>query len=405
MRHNEDKLNTVLSGQVRWPVAANLCDEPHTKANLLFQAHFARLALPIADYVTDTKGALDNSLRLLQAMVDVAAEQGWLSNTLATIRLAQARPSSSHRALLELAVARPGEWRVPVRLCAQRARSLVCRGMCVRLQAILQARWHDGPSALCLPHVTDAAAAALAANGYATLLDVVRGARTRRKQLTDELHRHLEASEVAAALGVIDRLPDVDVTVGQLARKQGGADAESGGGGDMLQLPVTLRRRSDTARGGGGKAKARAGQRPRVFAPRCVHLARSSAMQPRASTHWPSRTATGRLRRHMVPLWAAELVTLPPHTYSCAHVQARWLRCTACRFPKIKEEGWVLVLGHEDGDELLALKRLSIGIDAPSHAKLAVPADLASGGQGGLKLWLLSDSYLGLDQQLDVRVQ
>lgn len=65
----------------------------------------------------------------------------------------------------------------------------------------------------------------------------------------------------------------------------------------------------------------------------------------------------------------------------------------------------MLVLGHEDGDELLALKRLSIGIDAPSHAKLAVPADLASGGQGGLKLWLLSDSYLGLDQQLDVRVQ
>lgn len=133
------------------------------------------------------------------------------------------------------------------------------------LQAILQARWPDGPSALCLPHLTDAAAAALAANGFVTLLDVVRGARSQRKRLTDDLHRHLDASEAAAALGVIDRLPDVDVTVGQLARKKG-ADGEGAGG--MLQLSVTLRRRSDGARG--GKPKARAGQRPRVFAPRCA---------------------------------------------------------------------------------------------------------------------------------------
>lgn len=30
------------------------------------QAHMSRSALPISDYVTDTKGALDNSLRILQ---------------------------------------------------------------------------------------------------------------------------------------------------------------------------------------------------------------------------------------------------------------------------------------------------------------------------------------------------
>lgn len=44
-----------------------LADDPHTKANLLLQAHLGRLPLPISDYVTDTKGALDNSLRILQA--------------------------------------------------------------------------------------------------------------------------------------------------------------------------------------------------------------------------------------------------------------------------------------------------------------------------------------------------
>lgn len=41
-------------------------DDPHTKANLLLQAHLGRLPLPISDYVTDTKGVLDNSLRILQ---------------------------------------------------------------------------------------------------------------------------------------------------------------------------------------------------------------------------------------------------------------------------------------------------------------------------------------------------
>jgi activating signal cointegrator complex subunit 3 len=91
VRHNEDKLNTVFSDQVRWPVDHKLCDDPHTKANLLFQAHFSRLPLPIADYVTDTRSVLDNSLRLVQAMIDVAADQGWLSNTLETIYLGQVR--------------------------------------------------------------------------------------------------------------------------------------------------------------------------------------------------------------------------------------------------------------------------------------------------------------------------
>lgn len=100
MRHNEDKLNVALSARVRWPVDPALCDDPHTKANLLLQCHFGRLALPIADYVTDTKTALDNSLRLLQAMVDVAADQGWLTVTLTLVRVIQVRPFDVGRIML-----------------------------------------------------------------------------------------------------------------------------------------------------------------------------------------------------------------------------------------------------------------------------------------------------------------
>ena len=71
-----------------------MCDLPHTKANLLFQAHFSRTPLPLSDYITDTKLALDNAIRLLQAMIDTVASQGWLRVTLACIHLVQVRTAA-----------------------------------------------------------------------------------------------------------------------------------------------------------------------------------------------------------------------------------------------------------------------------------------------------------------------
>jgi hypothetical protein len=37
VRHNEDKINTTLAGDVRWPTDTRSADDPHTKANLLLQ--------------------------------------------------------------------------------------------------------------------------------------------------------------------------------------------------------------------------------------------------------------------------------------------------------------------------------------------------------------------------------
>ena len=37
VRHNEDKINTSLAGEVRWPTDTRSADDPHTKANLLLQ--------------------------------------------------------------------------------------------------------------------------------------------------------------------------------------------------------------------------------------------------------------------------------------------------------------------------------------------------------------------------------
>ena len=49
----------------------------------------SRLPAPISDYVTDTKSVLDQSLRILQAMTDVAADAGWLDTALVTMMLVQ----------------------------------------------------------------------------------------------------------------------------------------------------------------------------------------------------------------------------------------------------------------------------------------------------------------------------
>lgn len=64
-------------------------DDPHTKTSLLLQSHLSRLPLPISDYITDTKSTLDNSLRILQAMIDVAADAGWLATCLTIMKLVQ----------------------------------------------------------------------------------------------------------------------------------------------------------------------------------------------------------------------------------------------------------------------------------------------------------------------------
>ena len=93
VRHNEDKENAELARQVQhhggFAVDCRLADDPHTKASLLFQAHFLRLPLPMSDYATDTKSVLDQAIRILQAIIDVAADAGWLATALNAMNLMQ----------------------------------------------------------------------------------------------------------------------------------------------------------------------------------------------------------------------------------------------------------------------------------------------------------------------------
>ena len=103
VRHNEDELNERLARDLPWAAAgprggtggsgsgsaAPDFSSAHVKAFLLLQARMARAPLPIADYVNDTKSVLDQSLRVLNALIDVAAAGRRLDAALAAMRLAQ----------------------------------------------------------------------------------------------------------------------------------------------------------------------------------------------------------------------------------------------------------------------------------------------------------------------------
>ncbi|KAK8118613.1 Sec63 Brl domain-containing protein [Apiospora kogelbergensis] len=91
VRHNEDLINAELSRNL--PFSANdfgmpLWD-PHVKAFLLLQAHMARIDLPITDYVGDQTSVLDQSIRIIQASIDVLTEMGYLSSCLEMIKVLQ----------------------------------------------------------------------------------------------------------------------------------------------------------------------------------------------------------------------------------------------------------------------------------------------------------------------------
>lgn len=68
--------------------ASSKFNDPHTKANVLLQAHLSRVQLP-PELAEDAKVVVTNALRLVHASVDVLSSNGWLSPALGAMELAQ----------------------------------------------------------------------------------------------------------------------------------------------------------------------------------------------------------------------------------------------------------------------------------------------------------------------------
>jgi activating signal cointegrator complex subunit 3 len=82
-------------------------------------------------------------------------------------------------------------------------------------------------------------------------------------------------------------------------------------------------------------------------------------------------------------------------------VQGRDTKAYTQRFPKPKDEGWVLVVGDAEAKEVVALKRVSNIRGVRTSAQLALVSP-ENTGRVIYTVYLMSDSYLGLDQQYDV---
>ncbi|RKP04511.1 Sec63 Brl domain-containing protein [Thamnocephalis sphaerospora] len=306
VRHNEDQMNQELERDLPLKLnGRNEYDSPHAKAFLLLQAHFSHAELPIADYVTDTGSVLDQSVRILQAMIDVAAELGYLAVCLRTMHL---------------------------------------------VQCIKQARWWDDSTLRCVPALDHSATALeqLAKRAVGSLAQLV-------ELPASALHKKLK--------GIRDLEPNVEQQIERV----------------LEALPL-MNVHLDVA-----------GDGPTLL---------GSTVQVRAT-----------LDRKFYTHGATDTADLRRQYDGSAHTP---------HFPKRQYESWWLLLGDPRSDDVMALKRISFqqSDDRPSSTgervqRRAIGTKLSStlrceapdvAGEHPLTLFIVSDCYLGLDQQLDVPI-
>ena len=287
VRHNEDLLNTDLAKTCPLEVNQYTMDSPHTKANLLLQAHMGRLPLPSTDYLTDTKSVLDNALRVMQAMIDVCAENGWLASTLRIIIL---------------------------------------------LQMIVQARWDTDSGFLVLPHIEPHMLYLFSQLRASCIPELLYHLKGNYEKLASVLRAELDEQEIEDVWAALRRMPVLDVSMSvkgqQVEKSPKKLSAENWirvETGTSVSIDLVLRRLNRPGKEG-----------TKVFAP---------------------------------------------------------------KYSKPKDEGWILVLGDLEKTELCALKRVGAVRGAGRHSLVMTPV---KPGRQIFTLYIMSDSYLGLDQQYDI---
>ncbi|KAI4871234.1 hypothetical protein NFI96_019754 [Prochilodus magdalenae] len=318
VRHNEDQLNSELAQRLPLQVNPHSYDSAHTKTHLLLQAHFSRAQLPCSDYGTDTKTVLDNAIRICQAMLDVAANEGWLVSALS---------------------------------------------ICNLVQMIVQARWLHDSSLLTLPHIEQrnlylfrrwsSRGGQGGGRGYQgpieALPELMAACEGRGEIFTSMVREELQPQQISQAWMFLSHLPVVEVSLSVKGWWEGCEEQTE----RALSTSIPNIREQSS------------------WLP--VHADQEYVLQVSLQ-----RLNMGQQRRKQD---------------SKAH---------APHFPKPKDEGWFLVLGEVDKKELLAVKRVGY-VRNRSVASLAFFTPEQT-GKCIYTLYLMSDSYLGLDQQYDIHL-
>jgi activating signal cointegrator complex subunit 3 len=311
VRHNEDTLNADLAKLL--PIAVNefTYDDPHTKAHLLLQAHFTGTTLPCTDYMTDTKSVLDQSIRILQALLDCVADNGWLAFSLRITQLVQ----------------------------------MIVQGLWLTQSPFLQLPHFDNfligvlTKQRCLPR--DAMVQTVTCLPELMLVHL-----QHPRWLLDTLQNQgrLKRHEADQCVKAIDCLP-------------------------LLKVNVDI-----------SGFWARSPQRQRVPLKR-LHPSESPL---RRQDVWQDVHAD---QEYLLEVFLHRLNNCPRNAH-------------APKFPKPKPAGWFLVLGDVEAGELLALKRIT-SLKPTQNLSLSFFSPETC-GRVIYTLYLMSDSYLGLDQQYDL---
>ncbi|XP_039972901.1 activating signal cointegrator 1 complex subunit 3 [Xiphias gladius] len=318
VRHNEDQLNSQLAQQLPLQVNPHSYDSAHTKTHLLLQAHFSHAQLPCSDYTTDTKTVLDNAIRICQAMLDVAANEGWLVTAIS---------------------------------------------ICNLIQMIVQGDWLHNSSLLTLPHVEqqdlylfrkwanrkerrDMGGFNGPIEGLPELIAACKG---KESIFAAIVGQEFHSSQIAQAWSFLSHLPVLEV---EMSVKGWWEESQEQTEYALPAAGANLREESS-------------------WLP--VHADQEYVLQVSLR-----RINLGQQRRKQDS------------------------KAQAPRFPKVKDEGWFLVMGEVDRRELLAVKRVGY---VRNHTAVSVAFYTPEKtGKCIYTLYLMSDSYLGLDQQYDIHL-
>uniref|UniRef100_A0A182NQQ9 Activating signal cointegrator 1 complex subunit 3 n=1 Tax=Anopheles dirus TaxID=7168 RepID=A0A182NQQ9_9DIPT len=299
VRHNEDLYNADLAKLCPLKVDPLSVDNPHTKVFLLLQAHMSRLPLPNTDYGTDTKSVLDQSIRIIQAMIDISAEREWLPTTLRIQQL---------------------------------------------MQCIIQARWLDDAIVLTLPNVEPHNASIFNQIKidlpFLTLPALKEKCNRKYENLAGPLRQEFEEHEIEQIYKVISELPSINVQIS--VRGPHGTEGD-------VDRPI---------------------------------------QQPMARDQWMELYAD---QEYVVCVQLIRLGAFDSLNIHCP------------KFPKGKDEGWFLTLGHQAEGEVVALKRCVYRNNRSTH-QLCFYAPSRT-GRCIYTVYLLSDGYIGLDQQYNIQFE
>ncbi|KAM9852705.1 activating signal cointegrator 1 complex subunit 3 [Aulostomus maculatus] len=318
VRHNEDQLNSQLAQQLPLQVSPHSYDSAHTKTHLLLQAHFSRAQLPCSDYITDTKTVLDNAIRICQALLDVAANEGWLVAALS---------------------------------------------ICNLVQMVVQGRWLHDSSLLTLPHVEQQdihlfrswanRAGRRNCSGLAGpiegLPELIAACNGKEGVFAAILGQDFQTSQISQAWSFLSHLP-------------------------LLEVELSVK---------GWWEESQEQTERRLPAAGANLRAASSWLDVHADQEYVLQVSLRRINQGQ-------------------QRRKQDSKAQAPRFPKAKDEGWFLVVGEVDHRVLLAVKRVGYVLNRTTVSVAFYTPEKT--GKCIYTLYLMSDSYLGLDQQYDLHL-